>query len=147
MKFKNHPVQRGLNLFLLICILIFQLNISNVYAAAADDFVITVQTDYPGISPSNAFIIPTEGTGYNYNVDCDNDGSNEANNVTGSYTCGYPAAGTYTIRIKDNTGSGTGFPRIYFNNGGDAQKLLSIDQWGTGIWTSMETRILTAVGL
>ena len=34
-------------------------------------------------------------------------------------------------------GDFTGFPRIYFNNGGDAQKLVTIDQWGTGQWTTM----------
>ena len=74
---------------------------------------------------------------YNYNVDCDNDGIDEAVGQTGDYTCTYPSPGTYTIRIRDNAGDGTGFPRIYFNNSGDKEKLLSIDQWGTGKWASM----------
>ena len=56
---------------------------------------------------------------------------------TGDYTCNYAAAGTYTVRIKDNTGAGTGFPRIYFNISGDKRKLLTIEQWGKGKWTSM----------
>ena len=90
-----------------------------------NDFVITVKTDNTstGSSTSTQFTIPTTGTGYNYNVDCDNDGVNEATAQTGDYTCNYAAAGTYTVRIKDNTGLGTGFPRIYFNNGGDRLKL------------------------
>ena len=103
-----------------------------------DNFVITVKTDNPGPSSNTQFTIPTTGAGYNYNVDCDNDGIDEVTGATGNYTCNYAIAGTYTIRIKDNTGSKTGFPRIYFNNYGDRQKLLTIDQWGTGIWTSME---------
>ena len=70
-------------------------------------------------------------------MDCNNDGVNEASAQTGNYTCNYAAAGTYTVRIKDNTGLGTGFPRIYFNNGGDMRKLLTIEQWGKGKWTSM----------
>ena len=107
-------------------------------AAPSDDFVITVKTDNPGPSSNTQFTIPTYGSGYNYNVDCDNDGTDEATGQTADYTCNYGSAGTYTIRIKDNTGSKTGFPRIYFNGVGDRQKLLSIDQWGTGIWTSME---------
>jgi hypothetical protein len=41
-------------------------------------------------------------------VDCNNDGTNEATAQTGDYTCNYGAAGTYTIRIKDNSGAGTG---------------------------------------
>ena len=107
------------------------------FASALDDFVITVKTDNPGTSTSTQFTIPTTGTGYNYNVDCDNDGVNEATAQTGNYTCSYATAGTYTIRIKDNSGALTGFPRIYFNNGGDSQKLLTIVQWGKGKWTSM----------
>ncbi len=107
-------------------------------AAPSDDFVITAKTDNAGTSSSTQFTIPTEGGGYDYNVDCNNDGTNEATAQTGDYTCSYGAAGTYTVRIKDNTGSKTGFPRIVFNNGGDKLKLLTIEQWGTGKWTSME---------
>ncbi len=121
----------------------------DVQAAPADDFVITVKTNNTGPSSDTQFIIPTTGTGYNYNVDCDNDGTDEATGQTGNYTCDYGVAGTYTIRIKDNTGAKTGFPRIYFNFAGDGRKLLSIDQWGTGIWTSMErsfTRCSNMVG-
>jgi len=106
-------------------------------AASTDDFVITVKTDNSGTSSDTQFTIPTTGGGYNYNVDVENDGSNEATGVTGSYTCNYGSAGTYTIRIKDNSGAGTGFPRIFFNSGGDKDKLLTIEQWGTGQWTSM----------
>jgi surface protein len=109
----------------------------SVAPITGSDFVITVQTDNPGFSSDTQFTIPTTGTGYNYNVDCDNDGTDEATGQTGDYTCNYTTAGTYTIRIKDNTGSKTGFPRIYFNYTGDREKLLMINNWGTGIWTSM----------
>src|SRR4029079_12260031 len=101
------------------------------------DFVITVKPDNPGTSSGTQFRIPTAGGGYNYNVDCNNDGTNDATAQTGDYTCTYGAAGTYTIRIKDNNGGGTGFPYIFFNNAGDAQKLMTIEQWGKGKWTSM----------
>jgi len=110
---------------------------SPAQAAATDDFVITVKTDNPGPSSNTQFTIPTGGSGYNYNVDCNNDGTDEAVAQTGNYTCNYGAAGTYTVRIKDNSGAGTGFHRIYFNNGGDKDKLLTIEQWGTGQWSSM----------
>ncbi len=103
----------------------------------ANDFVITVKTDNPGTSTSTQFTIPTIGTGYDYNVDCNNDGVNEAAAQTEIYTCNYATTGIYTIRIKDNTDVLTGFPRIYFNNSGDRQKLMTIAQWGRGRWTSM----------
>jgi len=105
-----------------------------------DDFVITVKTDNPGTSASNQFTIPTEsGETYDFNIDCDNDGTDDVSGAMSDYTCDYKSAGTYTVRIKDNTGFGTGFPHIYFNNDGDKDKLLTIDQWGTGLWTSMES--------
>ena len=97
--------------------------------ASTDDFVITVKV-YDSVPQ---FIIPTySGEIYNYDVDCDSDGINEITGQTGDYICNYPSGGTYSIRIK-----GT-FPRIYFNNSGDDFQLLSIEQWGTGAWTSME---------
>ena len=98
-----------------------------VSAAPEDAFVIGVKTDNSGSSSATQFTIPTyPGETYNYNVDCDNDGSNEIDGATGVYTCSYATAGTYTVRIQDNSSSGTGFPRIYFNDGGDKQKLLTI---------------------
>ncbi len=125
----------------IIALSVFLFANSIVFAAPSDDFVITVKTDNTGSSSDTQFEIPTTGSGYNYNVDCNNDGTDEATGVTGNYTCNYTSAGTYTIRIKDNTGHGTGFPRIYFyvriGRTNDKSKLLSVNQWGTGHWTSM----------
>ena len=107
-------------------------SIYEVNAAASDDFVTTWKTDNAGTSNSTSITIPTTGGGYLYDVDWDNDGTFDQLGLTGSVTHNFGVAGTYTIRIQ-----GT-FPRIYFNNGGDRQKILSVDQWGTGTWTSME---------
>jgi surface protein len=98
-----------------------------------NDFVINVNPT----TFTYEFTIPTIGSGYNYNVDCNNDGVNEATAQTGNYTCVYPGTDPKTIRIKDNSGVGTGFPRIYFNNSGHRNNLVSVVQWGTGKWTSM----------
>jgi len=101
-------------------------------------FMITVKTNNFGSSANNEFTIPTAGSEtYNYNVDCNNDGVDEASAVGGDYTCSYDEEGIYTIVIKDNTGIREGFPRIIFSLANDAQKLLGINQWGSGRWTSM----------
>jgi surface protein len=100
-----------------------------VNAAGVDDFVTTWKTDNAGVSADNQITIPTNGIGYNYNVDW-GDGNTDAL-VTGDITHTYAVPGTYTVRI-----SGT-FPRIYFNNGGDKDKILTVDQWGTGQWNTM----------
>lgn len=123
--------------FVLFGLLYLATSIPPVAHAASADFVIAVKTDNPGASTNTQFTIPTTGSGYNYNIDCNNDDTDEATAQTGNYTCNYGSAGTYTIRIKDNGGAKTGFPRIYFNSGGDAPKLLTIVLWGTGKWTSM----------
>ena len=140
----------GIVTILIILILGYPSLSSPVHAASADDFVITVNTTttYAGSSSDTQFTIPAfPGETYNYNVDCDNNGTNEANGVTGDYTCNYDSPGIYTVAIKDNTGSRTGFPRIYFNNSGDRLKLLTVEQWGTGAWTSMENAFFGAANL
>lgn len=103
----------------------------------ADDFIIKIKTSLTGSSSDTQFTIPTSGTGYNYNVDCDdvNSGTNIAIAQTGNYTCNYAVAGKYIIRIS--VANNTGFPRIYFNNTGDNLKIIELIQWGTGSWSNM----------
>ncbi len=113
--------------------------LNQAHAAPSDDFVIVVKSDNPGPS---GFTIPTQGSGYNYNVDCNDDGILEATAQTGDYTCDYSALGgpgTHTVRIKDNSGNRTGFPRISFNSAVSRLKIISIAQWGTGTWDTMRS--------
>ena len=102
-------------------------------------FVITIKTDNSGSSNNNQFKISTfSGQSYEYSVDCDSNGSLEAMNQTGDYTCTYGSSGTYQVRILGDVNNGLqGFPQVYFANGGDKLKVLSIDQWGIGEWSSM----------
>ncbi|MBL7779894.1 MAG: BspA family leucine-rich repeat surface protein [Saprospiraceae bacterium] len=100
--------------------------------SAQQHFITTWKTDNPGTSNSTSITIPTSGTGYNYQVDWDNDGVFDQSGITGNVTHNFGTAGTYTIRI------GGTFPKIYFNSGGDRLKLIDIVQWGSSIaWTSM----------
>ncbi len=92
-------------------------------------FVTTWKTDNPGTSGDNQITIPTVSTGYNYTVDW-GDGNSDTG-VTGNITHTYTSAGTYTVSITGN------FPRIYFNDESDREKLMSIEQWGAIEWQSM----------
>ncbi|NPA46738.1 MAG: BspA family leucine-rich repeat surface protein, partial [Chlorobi bacterium] len=97
-------------------------------------FIITWKTDNPGVTNNTSIRIPTyPGLTYNYDVDWNNDGVYDQTGITGSVTHDFGTPGTYTIRIRGQ------FPRIYFNDGGDKEKLLSVDQWGSIVWTSMES--------
>jgi len=101
----------------------------NVIADVASPFVTTWKTDNPGITADNQIRIGTSGEGYNYTVDW-GDGQTD-NNVAGDITHTYATAGTYTVSITGD------FPRIIFGLDTDAEKLLSIEQWGSNQWQSM----------
>ncbi|MCF6288162.1 MAG: DUF285 domain-containing protein [Proteobacteria bacterium] len=123
----------------IIC-LILLMNFNTIIAAENDDFIFTIKSDNFGGSPTEFRIkVIAFGADFNYNVDCNNDGINEVTAQNGDYTCDYSSsgAGTYTIRIKDNSNQGTGFPWADFNADDIRLKILSVDQWGTGSWTLM----------
>ena len=107
---------------------------------AFQSFEFTIQ-----VNAGDTFTIPTTGSGYNYSV---NWGLNSNNNLTNFVGQGnsqgpgytgdatsptYTNAGTYTIQIGM---FGDTFPRIYFNNGGDKDKMRNIVKWGEFQWTS-----------
>ncbi|MEL6534123.1 MAG: BspA family leucine-rich repeat surface protein [Bacteroidota bacterium] len=92
-------------------------------------FVTTWKTDNPGTSADNQVTIPTVGGGYNYSVDW-GDGNTDVG-LFGGITHTYATPGTYTVSITGD------FPRMYFNGGRDAKKLLTIESWGSIAWTDM----------
>jgi surface protein len=97
-------------------------------------FRTTWKTDNPGTSGNTEITIPTfSGEVYNYDVDWDNNGTWDELGITGDVTHDFGSAGYKTIRIRGD------FPRIYFNDGGDALKLINILEWGDIEWSSMES--------
>ncbi|SDH41309.1 Por secretion system C-terminal sorting domain-containing protein [Dyadobacter soli] len=112
------------------------------------DYVTTWKTDNPGASLSNQIIIPAEGeyTVYYESIPASTSGSLPASGTfTGSQTITLPAAGTYRIAIKP-TGA-TPFHRIYFIGSEDHQKLLTIEQWGSTVWSTFEQAYLDCSNL
>ncbi|TAE44537.1 MAG: BspA family leucine-rich repeat surface protein, partial [Cytophagales bacterium] len=88
------------------------------------------------ITDNTQIIIPTTGTGYNYDVTL-------TNLTTGAVTTLTAQTGNVTFSgLTDNTVTyqvaiiGT-FPRIYFNNETEIGKIRSIAQWGNIAWTNM----------
>ncbi len=98
--------------------------------SAQSEFITTWKTNNPGISEDNQITIPTfPGETYDYSVDW-GDGTSDLN-VTGDITHTYASEGTFSISI-----SGT-FPRIYFLDHGDSEKIIAVNQWGDNLWKSM----------
>jgi len=85
-------------------------------------FIISVKTDNAGTSATNKFTLPTTGTGYNYDITT-SDGQ-VITGLTSGTTITFPTTGTYDVFISG------AFPRFYFNNGGDKDKLLDIKNFG-----------------
>ena len=99
---------------------------------ASEAFVTTWKTNNTGASEDNQITIPTfPGESYNYNVDW-GDGMSDTG-VMGDITHTYASEGTYTVTITGD------FPRIFFNGSGDNEKILTIEQWGSNTWSSMES--------
>ncbi|MEP5376750.1 MAG: BspA family leucine-rich repeat surface protein, partial [Hyphomicrobiales bacterium] len=78
--------------------------------------------------------IPTTGSGYDFTVDWGDNSTPTTHVGSGANLASheYPSADTYTIKIYGH------FPRIYFNNGGDKDKITAVTQWGDIQWESME---------
>ncbi len=92
-------------------------------------FVFQVKTDNLGTTEDNEymFFVPTDG--FDYNIDCDSDGIDEATHQSENYKCIYEQAGEYNITISGE------YPGLMFNSW-DPEKLLSIEQWGTQKWAT-----------
>ncbi len=112
------------------------LGLTHFFLLAQTEFITTWRTNNPGISGNNQITIPTfPDESYDYTIDW-GDGTSDTG-VTGDITHTYTTPGTYTVTI------GGIFPRIYFNYEtgnpirADEKKLLTIEQWGNIVWSSM----------
>ena len=83
------------------------------------------------VSSDQQITIPTQGDGYNYTVNW-GDGKIDSG-VRGNVSHTYSSTGEYTVSINGI------FPRIYFNNEGDKDQIISVEQWGDIQWKSMES--------
>ena len=103
------------------------------YAFAQNEFITTWKTDNPGTSNDNQITLPilAGGGSYNYDVDWGDGNSDLGVTSDAAFTHTYDSPGTYTVTI-----TGT-FPRFYFNNGEDREKLLTVEQWGNIAWNAL----------
>ncbi|WP_089354861.1 LamG-like jellyroll fold domain-containing protein [Ekhidna lutea] len=133
----------------------------DVYIVAQDDegspnvqsvntvFDVTTEAGFvtTWVTSDGQITIPTTGGGYNYSVEWNNitnPGTNEGfiDGRTGDYTItGMENGSTYEVIIRG------AFPRIYFNNTGDKDKIQTIEQWGDIAWTSMQLAFLGCTNL
>lgn len=95
-------------------------------------FITTWKTDNPGVSNNNQITIPSYSGGPgDFTINWGDGTSSTFTNGIG-LTHTYDVPGTYTVEITGN------FHGIYFNDGGDKEKILSVDQWGSIQWASAQ---------
>lgn len=99
-------------------------------AASSDHFVSTWKTDNSGTSNSTSITVPMVGG--LYDVDWNNDGNFDQFGLSNLTTHDYGVAGIKTIRIRGN------YDSIQFAYISDRKKILSVDQWGSNSWKTME---------
>ena len=112
--------------------------VTQAVSFTTNDFITTWDTENTGTSASNQITIPGTGAGYSYSIYWESLSSSTATgtiatSTSASQTITFPEPGEYKVAIK-----GT-YPRIYFNNGGDKLKILTVEQWGNIAWTSMNS--------
>lgn len=105
-------------------------------------FKMTIKTDNPGATNTVTFRLPTRGTSNNFTIDWGDGVIETFTGNTGNKDHIYSTAGTYQLSISATTLTGLGF-----GGTGDAQKVLSIDNWGNNTWSNMQASFEGCVNL
>jgi len=97
-------------------------------------FVFNVKTDNTGASNNNQFTLPL-GSSFNSTItvsvdwgDGNTDLISASNQAANTHT--YSSAGTYTIKMTPTEKDTVGIKGFRFNDGGDDQKMLRVENWG-----------------
>ncbi|WP_338814524.1 BspA family leucine-rich repeat surface protein [Bernardetia sp. Wsw4-3y2] len=117
---------------------------SNNWTITGDNFVCSTRPfRTTWVTDDGTITIPTNGTGYNYDITWTNltntgVGNGSATAQTGNYTItGLENNSTYEIAITGD------FPRFYMNsNTTERTKIRTIEEWGDIVWSSMENAFL-----
>ncbi len=117
---------------------LIDLDVTDINTSYTTESTSSLTFSYPGFITTwsgQTITIPTDpGLTYNYSVDWNNDGTNDETGITGDITHTFETGGNHTIQI-----TGT-FPAIRFGKlpKEEAEKIISIDQWGKNEWHSTQ---------
>lgn len=136
-----------IKLFSIILLTGFMLLSTGVQTITAQEvpFITIWQTDNPGESDDNQIIIPGTGEYVVEWEEVDNPSNSDNLAAFDEATITFPSPGTYRVKITGHLGQE--LTRIRFNNEGDKDKILEIEQWGDVQWESMEQAFYGASNL
>lgn len=129
----------------IFCAVLITITGSHAVAQSGEQepFITIWQTDNEGETEDDQIAIPVEGSGYDITIEW-GDGSQtewKDGDSIEDLTHTYSSPGTYTVYIFGY------FPRIFFNNEGDKEKILSVEHWGDIQWQTMERAFYGASNL
>ncbi|KXJ99496.1 MAG: hypothetical protein UZ19_OD1000420 [Parcubacteria bacterium OLB19] len=132
----NHITNIFTIFFFILTLFTLTPNTTNAQSFTTNDFITTWDTENTGTSANNQITIPGTGAGYSYSIYWESLSSSTATgtiatSTSASQTITFPEPGEYKVAIK-----GT-YPRLFFFNNGDKLKILTVEQWGSNLWTSM----------
>ncbi len=99
-----------------------------------DHFVTTWNTEADDASSTSITLPVVTGA---YDVDTNNDGTFDRLNLTSTQTLDLGSAGIHTIAIRPNSTNTKNELQIQFAGGSSPGKLITIENWGTIVWTSV----------
>lgn len=106
------------------------------------NFITTWDTEIAGESNDNQILFPGSGIDYHiYWEDTASSSINGTSTVSGATTITFPEPGIYRIEVSGP------LTRIRFNDSGDKDKILQVNQWGSINWSSMHTAFFGASNL
>lgn len=106
--------------------------------AQSNDFILKINTQAPNNFGRGDFNVRSTTSNSSFNVDCDNDGTDEATAVSSQYTCTYQNDGIYDVRVSGTYGH---------LNFGHPRNITQIVKWGDNQWTDMTNMFLDAANL
>jgi len=115
-------------------------NAASSGGTSSNDFILKIDTEAFGNNSTNNFIVKSKTSNSSFNVDCDNDGTDEATAVSSQYTCSYTNDGVYDVRVSGTYGG------LTFSSG-DPKKITQIVKWGDNQWTNMSEMFYKASNL
>lgn len=115
----------------------YQLVSSRIYQGEPE-FQFVIQTDIVGQTANNQFqLTGAEGNYHLQGESLEGPETISLQNVSGDEIIVFPVTGLWRLWLMPTVVGG--FHRVQFNNGGDAKKLLAIEEWGAAVhWSTME---------
>lgn len=125
----------------LTLVMLFMGTLVSFGQGSEDAFVTIWKTNNPGTSGNNEITIPADGNFVLYWEEVGDPSNTGGPLLPSSLTISFPHSGIYRVEMTHTT-IGTSAHNVIFENQGDKEKLLEIEQWGNMEWNNLSSAFL-----